>query len=221
MTSRDDKDSRRELSISDVESWEALLEMFSDDQSLLQGAAGEDAMSVADVRRFLRELKVAKAVCHITAARPSLGTLSDETRSRAEDTLRAREQEGAVPGLTILTIDFWRARALYLAEQIVRTPVSPLATTIPLIKRISDQRDALYDALGDIMRTLRAESGSTDPMEAFAYDAAWEKMAIAADKALAAVPRYSDRLDNIFKAVAEVDDPAPSAVSHIEPKEGK
>jgi hypothetical protein len=37
--------------------WIALLEMHSDDHSLLQGAAGEDAMSVGDVLRIARYAK--------------------------------------------------------------------------------------------------------------------------------------------------------------------
>lgn len=39
-------------------SWLPLLEMFPEDQVLLHGAAGEDAMNVGDVVRFVRELAV-------------------------------------------------------------------------------------------------------------------------------------------------------------------
>lgn len=42
-------------------SWLPLLEMFEPDKVLLYGAAGEDAMNVADVVRFVRELAVMQA----------------------------------------------------------------------------------------------------------------------------------------------------------------
>ena len=38
-----------------------------------------------------------------------------------------------------------------------------------------------------IMAKLREDSGSTDPMEPFAYDKSWEDVAVKADAALAAV----------------------------------
>jgi hypothetical protein len=46
-----------------------LLEMFSDSHSLLQGAAGEDAMSVGDVLKIVRRLRTATELlelCHGT-----------------------------------------------------------------------------------------------------------------------------------------------------------
>ena len=88
---------------------------------------------------------------------------SQELIDRAEDTLRACASEGSVPGLQILTIDFWRARAIYLAERIVRgvaTP-SPLAATertyIAGLQRawaIVNGRKAGRDASDEIWREL-------------------------------------------------------------------
>jgi hypothetical protein len=42
------------LKTNELDSWIALLEMFSDKESLLQGAAGEDAMNVGDVLKITR-----------------------------------------------------------------------------------------------------------------------------------------------------------------------
>lgn len=41
----------------DLQGWIDLLEMFSESHSMLQGAAGEDAMNVGDVLRFIYDLK--------------------------------------------------------------------------------------------------------------------------------------------------------------------
>ncbi len=58
-----------ECSISEIESWITLLEMHSDGHSLLQGAAGEDAMSVGDVLKLLRQFVVCKAVTEMCCKR--------------------------------------------------------------------------------------------------------------------------------------------------------
>jgi hypothetical protein len=44
------------------------------------------------------------------------------------------------------------------------------------------------DVLRSMMDKLRSESGSTDPMEPFAYDASWEELAKEADAVLAVAP---------------------------------
>lgn len=70
--------------------------------------------------------------------------------------------------------------------------------SLRLIQQYRRQRDECADALRAIMGQTRSESGSDDPMEPFAYDAEWERLARAADAALANVPTYADRLRRIF-----------------------
>ena len=42
------------MTLRDLEDWRELLTHFPEEESLLQGAAGEDAMNVADVRRIVQ-----------------------------------------------------------------------------------------------------------------------------------------------------------------------
>lgn len=97
-----------------------------------------------------------------TAAVSSCALMSKETVLRAEDTLRAKEQEFSVP-ITFLTIDFWRARAVYLAEQIIRAQRPECAPAIP------ETEQFLYARAENLRSKL---SGTTDAMLG-ALDRAW------------------------------------------------
>lgn len=72
---------------------------------------------------------------------------------------------------------------------------------IPLIKRISEQRDGLYDAA----LTLLAYCDATSDGET-----SFEQAVIALRAAVAAVTSYTERLNNIFAAVAD-DAPLPES----------
>lgn len=52
----------KDLTISELESWLPLLEMFSDKHVILHGAAGESAMDVGDVLEIIRSHIVCRAV---------------------------------------------------------------------------------------------------------------------------------------------------------------
>ena len=74
------------------------------------------------------------------------------------------------------------------------------SVAIRFINHYRAQRDECADALRAIMLKIRSEAGTVgdDPMTPFSYDAEWEKLAIAADAALAKVPTCSERLRRIF-----------------------
>lgn len=63
-------------------------------------------------------VRMAQRALSLPSAR---NALNKETVDRAADTLRAQAEEFSVSPIKFLTIDFWRARAVYLAEQIIRS----------------------------------------------------------------------------------------------------
>lgn len=72
---------------------------------------------------------------------------------------------------------------------------------IKLVKALKDQRDEAAHVLRTIMAKLREESGSTDPMEAFSYDASWEALAKEADAVLEKCPSYTVQLQRICDGI--------------------
>lgn len=72
---------------------------------------------------------------------------------------------------------------------------------VKLVKMFKDQRDEVADVLRRLMAKLREESGSTDPMEPFAYDASWEAMAKEADAILAKCPSYTQQVENLCEGL--------------------
>lgn len=72
---------------------------------------------------------------------------------------------------------------------------------MPIIKALKDQRDGAADVLRRLMHKLREDSGSTDPMEPFAYDHSWELLAIEADAILAKCPSWTQQLRNIAEGL--------------------
>lgn len=75
------------------------------------------------------------------------------------------------------------------------------------LKRLRESHAELMLALAKIMETIRYESGelSDDPMAPFAFDAEWERIAIAADAALANAAKvtagFGEALELTRKAV--------------------
>lgn len=66
---------------------------------------------------------------------------------------------------------------------LIRGLLRPLDPNHPDAKLIAAAPD-LLEALRSIMKKIREESGSDDPMEPFAYDSSWEQVAIVADSAI-------------------------------------
>lgn len=64
----------KDLTITELESWIPLLEMFSDKHSVLQGAAGEDAMNVGDILEIIRSHIVCRAVTNLCCKKDRMPT---------------------------------------------------------------------------------------------------------------------------------------------------
>jgi hypothetical protein len=85
-----------EMTIRQLEDWLPLLEMFAADHSVLQGAAGEDAMNVGDIIKIVRSHILCRAVTDICCKRRSTASetamLEDVPFDAADAYTRRRRQ---------------------------------------------------------------------------------------------------------------------------------
>lgn len=123
----------------------------------------------------------------IPRAAPGTGRREEIAALLAEQIRNAKDHGYAAPRVYVL------CDVVDEVMEFLRKPFSAM----PLVKKLMEQRDGAADVLRRVMAKLRSESGSTDPMEAFAYDASWESLAKEADASLAECPSYEQQLRNI------------------------